>query len=711
MQKRETAPRRSPAPPSSSLAASPASSSPGLAAALGAPAASAAWLLVSALVLVACAAGGDRTSIVDPPPDASFDAGAPLDAGAPVDAGASFDAEAPVDAGADAGAPPREEPAWRTYGAGLELVRATYSCGPEAWFAGSRSVGHLEGDSVALVLAEVFDDVGVYDLFGRGCDDVWAVGTDRALNRGVVVHYDGVTWSRVEVPELRDRRPEFITGNATHVWISGYQPGSRAFLFEHDGSAWLERAVPETAQRQLLGATDDGRLYMEASLAVGGVIELDFADGGRPTVIELVPHHAVVASAVVSGQLWVGLNRRGGLARLGASGWERFATPDEPAAIAAAEGGGVVVAGKEGSVGFFGGTRADPVPLPDGCLGGWGVWMHEGRLYVGALHGLGALYELEAPFDAGVWRMVDRDYGDVPLTGDRNTDLTLADGHIFFSAQGLQVFDLSGPASAGFETDLPPSRPSSYLVDHWVLTDGTRVVVDRYSATFARAPGGAWTEILLDGITGVKAMWGDASDRLYFSLHDADHDGRILEGALGTLAGAAPVAVGEGHHTAGHAVGDEVFAVGSTLGRFGRGSVLVRRDGAWAPLADPVVEAASETALWHDVHGSTESLWIVGSGILERTPTGWEERPLPPGAPLINRVFVVAPTDVWVGGPHGVHHWDGTGWQALELPSAMNELASSGALYVRGVVSAGGRLFIANGNTVWSHRLDHAVLE
>lgn len=723
MQKQENAPRPSEAPCSSFLAASPAGSSPGRAARIGARTATAWWLLGSALVLAAC--GGDRTSTVEPPMpvDAHFepdggpdveplldagparDAGAPLDAGAPVDAGAPFDAGIaadaglPADAGADAGAPPREEPTWRTYGFGLHDVRATYSCGPEAWFAGgfggSWPVSRLEGDSVSLVFAEVFDDVVVSDLFGRGCDDVWAVGTHGATMHGVVAHYDGVTWSEVEVPALGDRRPVSVTGNSSHLWITGNQPGSTVFLFEHDGAAWTERAVPERAQQRLLGATDGGALFMASSVVVGAVAVHRLEDGAA-TVIELpTPSSQIVASAVVAGALWVGLDRGAGIFRIDEDGWERFTTADDPTAIAAAEGGGVVVTGSEGSVAFLGSTWPDPVALPEGSDRGWSVWMHEGRLHVGARHdGNGVVYALEAPFDAGAWRTVDRDFGSRGTMGARrNGDLTRADGQIFFTAHNLHVFDLAGPGSAGFDTDVLPFDRGSSAVDHWVLSDGTRVVVDQ-RATLVREPGGAWTEIL-DGVHGVSAVWGDASDRLYFSLYDSDRRGRLIEGPLGALSDAAPVSLGDVPYLAGHAVGDEVFAAG-------RGSVMVRRGGAWAPLADPVVEAASETGSWHDVHGSTESLWIVGSRILERTPAGWEEHPLPPGAVVVERVFVEAPGEVWVAGPGGVHRWDGIGWEALELPLGLTPSS------INGIASGGGRLFIATRSAVWSHRLDRA---
>jgi hypothetical protein len=91
----------------------------------------------------------------------------------------------------------------------------------EIWAVGANgTIRRHKGNSVRW---DVIDDVPTMEhlraVSGSSGSDIWAVG-----DRGVVLHYDGATWSRVEIAGLGLRRPDLTAvwvPEPGHVWIGG----------------------------------------------------------------------------------------------------------------------------------------------------------------------------------------------------------------------------------------------------------------------------------------------------------------------------------------------------------------------------------------------------------------------------------------------------------------------------------------------------------
>jgi hypothetical protein len=101
----------------------------------------------------------------------------------------------------------------------------------------------------------------VYDLWGSGANDVWAVG------RREVAHYDGDAWIEVS--------PE-ISGSWYYVWGTGpndvYVYGSDALL-RYDGTQWEDLSVTSTAYVSAVWKDSTGRLFAGGSY--GAIYEHD----------------------------------------------------------------------------------------------------------------------------------------------------------------------------------------------------------------------------------------------------------------------------------------------------------------------------------------------------------------------------------------------------------------------------------------------------
>ena len=73
-------------------------------------------------------------------------------------------------------------------------------------------IRHYTGDPLAEdFISDVSETINLNAVAGTSSSDVWAVG-----DAGVVLHYDGKSWSRMSVAGLGGRRPDL-----TAVWMSG----------------------------------------------------------------------------------------------------------------------------------------------------------------------------------------------------------------------------------------------------------------------------------------------------------------------------------------------------------------------------------------------------------------------------------------------------------------------------------------------------------
>jgi len=105
----------------------------------------------------------------------------------------------------------------------------------------------------------------LWGVWGSSSTDVWAVGGDPLTEDvGVIVHFDGSSWSDVVVPELdRPSRALF------KVWGTGpsniYAVGDSGVILHYDGAVWTQEASGTTKDLISLWGTGPNEI-----VAVGG---------------------------------------------------------------------------------------------------------------------------------------------------------------------------------------------------------------------------------------------------------------------------------------------------------------------------------------------------------------------------------------------------------------------------------------------------------
>ena len=110
-------------------------------------------------------------------------------------------------------------------------------------------------------------DAWLVAVDAAAADDVWAVGNYRASGRWwhpLILHSDGVTWTRVPAPGLHNyvELTDVVAIDATSAFVVGRIRGDPLVL-EWDGSEWTRRPFPMTGEREL-DAVDaaEGRMWV-----------------------------------------------------------------------------------------------------------------------------------------------------------------------------------------------------------------------------------------------------------------------------------------------------------------------------------------------------------------------------------------------------------------------------------------------------------------
>ncbi len=120
-------------------------------------------------------------------------------------------------------------------------------------------------------------------VWGRGAGDVWAVGSAEDL--GVILHYDGVSWSKVDSGRAG---PLFtVHGNDSIVVASGgFLDGS---LLESDGGAFQDRTPPHAQQLNGVFIPPDGRgvaVGLQRSVAIRAAGNWQIREPGLNTIVD-----------------------------------------------------------------------------------------------------------------------------------------------------------------------------------------------------------------------------------------------------------------------------------------------------------------------------------------------------------------------------------------------------------------------------------------
>jgi len=107
---------------------------------------------------------------------------------------------------------------------------------------------HYDGVMWTLMTATPANPVDLYDVWGTGPNDVWAVGQG-----STVLHYDGATWTKQTTPITAglDLRAVYAAG-VNDVFVGGYYGGIGGALYHYNGT-WVNQTPSGALVTQLYG--------------------------------------------------------------------------------------------------------------------------------------------------------------------------------------------------------------------------------------------------------------------------------------------------------------------------------------------------------------------------------------------------------------------------------------------------------------------------
>ncbi len=278
-------------------------------------------LLLAALVLTALATActsslnlGDTPAPHDTTPDSYVFV--PVET-APGDACTNCDAN---NTNTDAGAAPRR---WLTVQeGGLDVARAVWAWTPsDVWVGGGDGTYHYDG---ARWTASASNNTAttIYGVWGSTSTDVWAVGqhgTSSANSSGIILHWNGMTWSPVTTQVAATLRGVWGSG-AKDVWAVG----SGGTILHWNGFKWT--AVDSLHTDDLYGVSGTSSTNAWA-VGAGGTI-LNWEGTAWNERVSSGAYEALYSVHLVGptdiwalGEHGLVLHRKGGLT------WNRVSTP------------------------------------------------------------------------------------------------------------------------------------------------------------------------------------------------------------------------------------------------------------------------------------------------------------------------------------------------------------------------------------------------
>ncbi|MCR9162818.1 MAG: hypothetical protein ACE37F_13955 [Nannocystaceae bacterium] len=173
----------------------------------------------------------------------------------------------------------RTDGSWATaeVPADTPLLNWVHGAGDELWTVGNAGAA-LRYDGSAWQAVDTGVDVPLWGVFVFASDDVWAVGGD-AFDRdtmGIVLHYDGSTWSPAALPTL-DR------DSAAMFKVFGVEPddvhvvGAAGVLLHYDGSSWTQEPSGTANDMISLWGNDADDIVAVGGRAIGTIARWDGA--------------------------------------------------------------------------------------------------------------------------------------------------------------------------------------------------------------------------------------------------------------------------------------------------------------------------------------------------------------------------------------------------------------------------------------------------
>lgn len=121
------------------------------------------------------------------------------------------------------------------------MLNWVYGVDGEAWVVGEQGRALRFADGAFVEETSTGVDAPLWGVWGAAADDLWAVGGDARDRNGapVLVRWDGAEWTNVELPELDRPAPALFKvwgTSATQI----FAVGSRGVLLAYDGETWSQ---------------------------------------------------------------------------------------------------------------------------------------------------------------------------------------------------------------------------------------------------------------------------------------------------------------------------------------------------------------------------------------------------------------------------------------------------------------------------------------
>lgn len=164
-------------------------------------------------------------------------------------------------------------------------------------------IQHWNGTSWEPVpLPDVAESWNLQSVTARAADDVWAVGFAGSTGQPVALHYDGEGWEQVRVPPYGGGKADLtdvVVKGKKEVWLVGARKASvdaelEGLVLRYDGRSWSRVPLPGASQGvraaqpsrggiTVLGAYDDEDVPSVLRYAHGAWTSLDLPTDGKPS--------------------------------------------------------------------------------------------------------------------------------------------------------------------------------------------------------------------------------------------------------------------------------------------------------------------------------------------------------------------------------------------------------------------------------------------
>ena len=201
----------------------------------------------------------------------------------------------------------------------------------DIWAVGARgTIVHLDGETVLDMSIE--HDGYFSNVWGFGPDDVWAVGGTQYDSAGfngvgVVVHWDGRSWTVVDVPEATQALWSVWGFGTDDVWATG----NGGLILHYDGTEWSEVSSGTTQTIfEVWGLAPDDVWAVGRNSTV---LHWDGATWSPETVPGLGLYtHVFDVWGLAADDVWLATDQRSGFGKLynwNGSSWTEVLMPSE----------------------------------------------------------------------------------------------------------------------------------------------------------------------------------------------------------------------------------------------------------------------------------------------------------------------------------------------------------------------------------------------